>query len=100
MIHEAMILDYGGPDLALIHYAAALKLWLFAVIWTMIIMPAGIFSGFAALAVFLAAQLLVAVLLGVIESITARFRFLKVPQMLLAVPALALMAIMLMLVFR
>jgi formate hydrogenlyase subunit 4 len=100
MIHEAMILDYGGPDLALIHYAAALKLWLFAVIWTMIIMPAGIFSGFAALAVFLAAQLLVAVLLGVIESITARFRFLKVPQMLLAVPALTLMAIMLMLVFR
>ncbi len=100
MIHEAMILDYGGPDLALIHYAAALKLWLFGVVWTMIIMPAGIFNAQSAVLVFLAGQFLVALLLAIIESIIARFRFLKVPQVLMAVPALALMSIMLMIVFR
>lgn len=100
MIHEAMILDYGGPDLALIHYAAALKLWLFSAIWVLIIMPAGLFTGLTALPVFLVAQILVAVLLGVVESVTARFRFLKVPQVLLGVPVLALMAMILMLMFR
>ncbi|NMA20355.1 MAG: hydrogenase [Lentisphaerae bacterium] len=100
MIHEAMILDYGGPDLALIHYAAALKLWLFSAIWVLMMTPAGLFSGLSGLLVFFVTQILVAVLLGVVESITARFRFLKVPQLLLGVPALALMAIILMLVFQ
>ncbi len=27
MIHEVMVLDHGGPDLAMIQYGAALKLW-------------------------------------------------------------------------
>ena len=27
MIHEVMVLDHGGPDLALIEYGASLKLW-------------------------------------------------------------------------
>ena len=27
MIHEVMVLDHSGPDLALIQYAASLKLW-------------------------------------------------------------------------
>ena len=27
MIHEVMVLDHSGPDLAFIHYGAALKLW-------------------------------------------------------------------------
>ena len=27
MIHEVMVLDHGGPDLAFIQYGAALKLW-------------------------------------------------------------------------
>jgi len=30
MIHEAMILDYSGTDLAAILYASSLKLWIFA----------------------------------------------------------------------
>src|SRR5439155_20020129 len=29
MIHEVMVLDHSGPDLALIEYAAALRLWVF-----------------------------------------------------------------------
>ncbi len=29
MIHEVMVLDHSGPDLAFIQYAAALKLWIF-----------------------------------------------------------------------
>lgn len=100
MIHEAMILDYGGPDLGLIHYAAALKLWLFASIWVLIVVPAGVFSGLPGLLLYLAAQLLVGLLLGVIESVTARLRFLKMPQILLSVSSLSLIAIILLRVFK
>ena len=28
MIHEVMVLDHGGPDLAMIQYGACLKLWI------------------------------------------------------------------------
>ncbi len=30
MIHEVMVLDHSGPNLAYILYGSALKLWLFA----------------------------------------------------------------------
>ena len=40
MIHEAMILDHSGPNLALILYGAALKLWLFAGLTAGILLPA------------------------------------------------------------
>ena len=39
MIHEAMILDNSGPDLAAIHYAAALKLWVFISFLATLILP-------------------------------------------------------------
>ena len=40
MIHEAMVLDNGGPDLALIHYGASLKLWLLTVFFVSVLLPA------------------------------------------------------------
>ena len=39
MIHEAMILDNSGPDLALLEYASALKLWMFSALTVAIIFP-------------------------------------------------------------
>ena len=41
MIHEVMVLDHGGPDLAFILYGAALKLWLFAALVVGMVLPAG-----------------------------------------------------------
>ena len=39
MIHEVMVLDHSGPDLAMIHYAAALKLWVFGALLVGILVP-------------------------------------------------------------
>ncbi len=39
MIHEVMVLDHGGPDLAFILYGAALKLWLFAALIVAMVLP-------------------------------------------------------------
>ncbi|NMA42771.1 MAG: hydrogenase [Oligosphaeraceae bacterium] len=100
MIHEAMVLDYGGPDLGIIHYTAALKLWLFTSICSLIIVPAGLFSGFSGLLLFILAQFLLGVLVAIVEGTAARFRFLKVPQFLLAVPGLTIIAIIMLLLFK
>ena len=37
MIHEVMVLDHGGPDLAFILYGAALKLWIFAALLVFVV---------------------------------------------------------------
>ena len=39
MIHEVMILDHGGPDLAFILYAAAVKLWLLGTLLIGVVLP-------------------------------------------------------------
>ncbi|HQF98944.1 MAG TPA: NADH-quinone oxidoreductase subunit H, partial [Candidatus Aminicenantes bacterium] len=39
MIHEVMVLDHSGPDLGMIHYAAAVKMWLLGTLLTGIIVP-------------------------------------------------------------
>ena len=87
MIHEAMILDYSGSDLGIIHFAAALKLWLFGQFAVMMLFPNlpywGVWAG-----VFV-----IAAVIGVVESITARFRLLKVPHYLMGAFALEIAAL-------
>jgi formate hydrogenlyase subunit 4 len=94
MIHEVMVLDHGGPDFAFILYSSALKLWLFAALIVGLVMPA---TGNAWLSVLLATGgvLVVAVLVGVIESIMARLRLVIVPQLLVGAGALATVAFLL-----
>lgn len=105
MIHEVMILDHGGVDLALIEFASALKLWFFCAIVTGVIMPdvpmyisGTIFGGaafssasvtlvFAVIGIFLTAALV-----GVAESIMARLRLFRVPQLLALAAALTALA--------
>jgi formate hydrogenlyase subunit 4 len=97
MIHEVMALDHGGPDLALIHASSALKLGLFAALVVGIVVPrAGM--GLAASGItLLAGVALVAVAVGVVESVMARLRLARVPQLLVGAGALALFAIILLL---
>jgi formate hydrogenlyase subunit 4 len=92
MIHEAMILDNSGPDLAYILYGASLKLWLFASLIVMILIP---FSGpfWLNIIIFLAAMALIAVLIGIVESTIARFRFIKIPQLLVGALGLTVLAV-------
>ncbi|HTQ50579.1 MAG TPA: NADH-quinone oxidoreductase subunit H [Candidatus Acidoferrales bacterium] len=94
MIHEVMVLDHGGPDFAFIVYSAVLKLWLFAALMVGMVLPD---TGNLWLNVGLAVggMLAVAVVVGVIESIMARLRFLIVPQLLVGAGALAAVAFLL-----
>jgi formate hydrogenlyase subunit 4 len=95
MIHEAMVLDHGGPDLAMIQYGAALKLWILGSLVVGILVP--VRSGVWAVdfAAGMAGMAVLAVLVGVIESTSARLRLVRVPQFLVAASVLSLLAIVL-----
>ena len=105
MIHEVMVLDHGGPDLAFVQYGAALKLWIFGALVTGLFTPqvAGLLgpSGGGPLlrALFALAGLAVlGVLTGLIESLTARLRLPRVPQLLVSASAMSALAVVLELV--
>lgn len=99
MIHEAMILDYGGPDLGIILYSFSLKLWMLASFFVMLVLPMSNGEILSNVLAYFSGMMLTAVGIGILESILARFRFLKVPQMLIGAFCIALAGIILMLVF-
>jgi formate hydrogenlyase subunit 4 len=94
MIHEVMVLDHGGPDFAFILYSAALKLWLFAALVVGIVLPATP-NAWLNLLLATGGMFVVAVIVGVIESIMARLRLVIVPQLLVGAGALAAVAFLL-----
>ena len=97
MIHEVMVLDHGGVDFAFIQYGAMLKLWAFGALAASLLVPR--FSApWLDLAVALAAMLLVAAGTGFVESVMARLRLARVPQLLVAGIAMAALALALALV--
>lgn len=93
MVHEAMILDNAGPDLGIILYAASLKLWILSSFFVMLLIPhAPTQFAIVNLLIYLASIFATGVLLGIIESVIARFRFLKLPQIILGAFTIALVA--------
>lgn len=100
MIHEAMVLDYGGFDLGLVLYGASVKLWLLASFLILFLLPAEETLGIWNIVFYFAGLCLTAVVIGVVESIMARFRFLKVPQLLNGALVLSVIAIIFMVVFE
>jgi len=97
MIHEVMILDTSGPDLAFAGYAALLKQWAFAALLVGVLVPWRTGLLWADVALALAAMAAVAVGIGVVESTMARLRLVRVPQLLLAAVACAALAVVLVL---
>jgi formate hydrogenlyase subunit 4 len=84
MIHEVMILDLGGPDLAYVLYAAALKLGLLAVLIAALLAPPGAGVWWAPIG-----ALAVAALVGVVAGLAVRLRLDRLPQFLTAAIVLA-----------
>ena len=88
MIHEAMLLEYSGPDLALVEWAAALKELLFMTVLVNLFLPMGLAGSWstAALAVAVAAYaaklLLLALAVSVVEATNAKLRFFRVPELM------------------
>jgi formate hydrogenlyase subunit 4 len=97
MIHEVMVLDHSGPDLALILYAGSVKLALFGSLIVGVLVPRANLPGPLALGVLVLGLAAVAVAIGVVESIMARLRMNRVPQLLVAASALAGFALILLL---
>jgi formate hydrogenlyase subunit 4 len=97
MIHEVMVLDHSGPDFAFILYAASLKLWVMGALLIGIILPlrTGIF--FVDFAAAILAMFMLAILIGIIESVMARLRLLRVPQLLVGAGVIAVIALILIL---
>lgn len=95
MIHEVMVLDHGGPDFALIQYAAALKLWVFAALAVSVVLPLQTPSPWLTLLTGTAGVMAVGIGVGVLESTMARLRLVTVPQFLLGALVLAAVALLL-----
>ncbi len=89
MIHEVMVLDHSGPALAIIEYAAALKLFVLGAFFVQLALPFATGNPFLDWGVFIASMLLLAVVIGVVESVMARLRLVRVPQLLVAATILA-----------
>ena len=97
MIHEVLVLDSSGPDLALIQYGSALKLALFGALIVGVLVPRAPLPGPAALGLLVLGLVGVAVLVGVVESLMARLRLSRVPQFLVAASVLAALGLVLVL---
>lgn len=89
MIHEVMVLDHSGPDLALIEYGSAVKLFVTAVLLLGVIAPGALGHPLSVAGGTLA----VAVAVGVVESTMARLRLPRVKQFLIGATALAAVAL-------
>ncbi len=88
MIHEAMILEYTGHQLALIEWAAQLKIAFYALFLINIFFPWGIathidFDDLALGLLFVILKLMfVGVMLAILETVFAKMRVFRVPQFL------------------
>ena len=89
MIHEVMVLDHSGPAFAIIQYAASLKLFVLGAFFIQLALPFSTGSAFPDWAIFVISMLLLAVIIGVVESVMARLRLVRVPQLLVAATILA-----------
>lgn len=89
MIHEAMILEHSGVDLAYMLYASMVKFFVFAGIAVQIILPMRTGNLIIDMSVFLAGMFGLVVLVGIVESSMARLRLNRVRNLLLISFALA-----------
>ncbi|MFH0754098.1 MAG: NADH-quinone oxidoreductase subunit H [Candidatus Omnitrophota bacterium] len=97
MIHEVMILDHSGVDLAYMLYAASVKLFVFGAVLVSIVMPMRTGNIFNDILIFIGGMLGLAVVLGCVESSMARLRLNRVRNFLLIAFALAFFGFIVML---
>ena len=106
MIHEAMILEYSGRYLALVEWAAGLKLLVFLTLIANVSAPWGIPTSMepAALGIGLATYLVkvsgLGVLIGILESMFAKLRLFRVTDLLGTAFILALLGLVFFYVLR
>ena len=93
MIHEVMVLDHSGPDLAYIFYGAALKLWALGSLIACVILPRHSGSWLVDSRAFILAMFAIAAVVGAVESVMGRLRLLKVPYLLMTAFTFSILAL-------
>jgi formate hydrogenlyase subunit 4 len=106
MIHEAMILEYSGPYLALIEWSAAIKQLVLMTLLINVFFPYGLSAdgspaGLAVSAALFVVKLLVLVLAVVlVETVNAKLRLFRVPELLAVAFVLSALALISTFLFR
>jgi formate hydrogenlyase subunit 4 len=99
MIHEAMVLEYSGPDLALVEWGAAVKELLYFSVLAALFAPFGMATRVAAgalalgVAAWAAKVLLLALAITAAESANAKLRLFRVPELVSISLGLAFLAL-------
>jgi formate hydrogenlyase subunit 4 len=100
MIHEAMLLEYSGRHLALMEWAAALKLFAYSCIGLALFLPWGTAESASPLAMAAAVPVLAlklavgGMLLALIETFSAKLRIFRVPEYLAGAFLLAVIGLL------
>ena len=99
MIHEAMVLEYSGRYLALIEWAASLKLLIFFALLANMFFPWSVATELSAAAItisvvgFIAKIALLALVMALVETRVAKLRLFRVPELLALSFVLALLGV-------
>jgi formate hydrogenlyase subunit 4 len=99
MIHEVMVLDHSGPDLGFIELGSYCKLFFYSTIVASLVFPFDLGHPVVNMCTFAATLLVIYAVVGVIESVMARYRMDKVPKFVLTSFALAFVATLISLEF-
>ena len=92
MIHEVMILDNSAADLALITWASGIKMLLLSSLIAAIVIPQGLSTMVSTLC-YLALMFVISVIIGTIESATARIRMSHVFEFIFVMSSFALVVL-------
>ncbi|MGV0602060.1 NADH-quinone oxidoreductase subunit H, partial [Mycolicibacterium pulveris] len=100
MVHEAMVLEYAGPKLALVEWASAMRMTVLLALLANLFLPWGIAGGEPTALAVAVGVVAVAVKVGVlalllasVEVFIAKLRLFRVPELLAGSFLLALLAV-------
>jgi len=91
MIHEVMILDNSGIDLFLYQYSSYIKLFIYAILEISFFYPFSQQSYILGIIIFITGSLALSFTLGVVETITSRYKMKNIPQYLLFATAIGIL---------
>ena len=100
MIHEALILEYSGRHLALLEWAASLKLFAYSGIGLALFVPWGVAEAQAPVELVLAMPMLIfklavgGAVLAFLETVSAKMRIFRVPEFLATAFMLAVIGLL------
>lgn len=92
MIHEVMILDNSGSDLAMFSWANSIKMLLFSSLIANMIIPTGLLT-LVNIALYILIMFIISIIIGTIESGMARFRMSHVFEFIFVMSSISLVVL-------